>query len=204
MSAFPDKSKTNLTTNFSWDGEDMDKGKEFLNDFVKAVSPVKENKVKEVTGAEFMNGPKYPSLPFGGGRSVIAKEIDAEIIDAFVEGLKSKPAWGNLTWADNYDIDNGKVPKNTFGPGKHALVTFADVSPDEASFAESKEWADGVDASLRKCKVWTSMAYPPLTPPGTRTAKEMMGDKYERAMELKRKYDPDNLFKHAVPNLSAS
>jgi hypothetical protein len=201
MSDMSDKTKQQLIMRLSWDGEDLTKGKKFVDVFIEAISPVQFSKVEEVTGSQFMNGPKYPALPLGGNRSVVVTEIDEEMIDVLVEGLKTKSAWGNITWADGYDIDHSKLPKNTFGPGKHALVTFSDLAPDADSHADAKKWADAFEKKLRAAKACTGMAYPALMVPGARTAEEMMGDKYERAMELKKKYDPQNVFKYAVPRL---
>ncbi|KAH8168402.1 FAD binding domain-containing protein [Sarocladium implicatum] len=189
-----------LTTSFAWYGDDLKEGHELLDNYVKAVSPVKANMVKESTAAEFL-GRMYPQLPFGGVRSACVTDVDAEILDIIVESMKTKPTWGNVTWTGGYKVDHDKLPSNCFGPGDHAFVTFGDIAPDSESHETAKKWSDSLDEALKKAKAFTACSYPPLTKPGTRTAKEMLGDKYERAMELKRKYDPENVFRHALPRL---
>lgn len=201
MSDMTDPTKLQLSTNFSWYGDDLEKGKEFLASYVKAIPPVKVNMVEEKTATEYINGPPYPSLPFGGVRSAVIDQVDGEVLDILVDALKKKAMAGNMTWAEGYEIDHSKLPKNTFGPGNHTFFTFSDIAPAEALHTEAKEWADSLDAALKKSKAWTSCTYAPLTRPGTRTAKETMGDKYQRAIELKKKYDPENVFRHAVPEM---
>lgn len=189
-----------LIASSSWYGDDVKQGNELLDNYVKAVSPVKVNMVKESTAADFL-AQKYPPLPFGSVRSACVTQIDGEVVEKFVDAMKTMPKWGNMTWTDGYKLDHDKMPKNCFGPGNHAFVTFSDIAPIAESHEESKEWADGFDKTLKEAKSFTAQSYPPLTRPGTRTAKEMLGDKYERAIELKRKYDPENVFKHAIPRL---
>ncbi|KAL5889148.1 hypothetical protein ACKVWC_004392 [Pyricularia oryzae] len=45
------------------------------------------------------------------------------------------------------------------------------------------------------------LGFPGTTPPGVKTAAQVFGDKWPRARELKRRFDPENVFCHAIPKI---
>ena len=188
---------------FTWSDPDLEKGQKYLDSFIATLPPVKMSTVKAKTPTEHQQDVPLKCLPWGAQRSLYVKRMSPAMIDTLIEALETMPADVNLGWSAMVNVDHASTPKNCFGAGRHILLSFSDMVPDETLLASARAWTDtlygkfcalGDDAILEG-------SYPPLTRPSDKTAEQLFGDKWSRAKELKAKFDPNDIFKYAVPRM---
>ncbi|CAI6100913.1 unnamed protein product [Clonostachys chloroleuca] len=186
---------------FSWGGSDVEEGSKYLETFTAALPPVKMNTVQQKSLLGHYESLQIPCLPYGGQRSIYIKELSSGIFDTLMEALKIKPEFANIGWSMKTVIDHEAIVPNCFGAGSHILLSFTDMVPEEKYLAEARKWNDWLYDKIRSSGDPAVMegSYPALTRPDDRTAEQLFGDKWPRAKELKAKFDPNNVFKHAFP-----
>jgi hypothetical protein len=186
---------------FNWAGTDLEEGKRHLQIFIDALPGVKMNTVQQKSLLDNYKGMQVPCLPFGGQRSIYIKELSAGILDILMEARNVMPAWVNMGWSGEVDVDHSKTVPNCFGAGKHIFLSFNDMVPEEKDLAAARAWNDQLFEKLRASgdSAVLEGSYAALTRPTDRSAEQIFGDKWPRAKELKDKHDPSNMFKYAVP-----
>ena len=86
--------------------------------------------------------------------------------------------------------------------GDHVLLTWSDLASSEEDYEKSKSWAAGLEAQVRGSGKVTEAGLGALAGRDVESAERLMGAKWRRAMELKKRFDPGNVFGHAVPTIS--
>lgn len=187
---------------FNWEDADLEKGKKYLEDFLAVMPPLKMSTVGHKTLTEHFEGLPVHLPRWGGQRSLYVKEMSPGIVDIVLEAMEGMPNDVNIAWTMPTKFDETSPP-NCFGGDSAINLSFTDMAHEEKDYAPAKEWADALYGKLRASgdAALLEGSYPPLTPTADRTAAQMFGDKWARAKELKNKYDPDNVFKFAVPRM---
>lgn len=192
-----------LGISYTWGDPDHDKGNDNLQKLIDVLPPVKVNTVATKSCVEHQQQVQIPCLPWGGQRSIYVKTMTPKIIGMLLDAMPNMPASVNISCSMDIVIDHNTCPPNCFGASSHMLLTFADTVSEEGLLEEASAWSDKLYASLRGSgdSALLEGSYPPLTRPDDRTAAQLFGDKWARVRELKRKYDPANVFKNVAPNI---
>lgn len=187
----------------TWASSDHDKGQKVIDDFIAHLPPVKMNTIASKSITEHFEAVPVHNAPWGAQRSIYIRDMTPSLARMFNEALKTLPEDVNMSWTGKVHIDHDTAPKNCFGVGSHCLLTFSDMVNKEESLEKAREWNDGVYKMFRESgdQAVLEGSYPPLARPGDRTPEQLFGEKLGRAKELKTKYDPEGVFKHAVPRM---
>ena len=82
------------------------------------------------------------------------------------------------------------------------MVEILGVSGAEEDAEECGAWAEAFGRELRAAEGALEGTYMSLTAEDTVDLAKIYGEKLPRLLELKRKFDPENVFKNAVPRLN--
>lgn len=187
----------------TWGSPDHEKGQKVIDDFIAHLPPIKMSTIASKTVPQHFEAVPMHDAPWGAQRSMYIKDMTPSLSKMFNEALKTMPGDVNMSWSGKVHIDHDTAPRNCFGVGTHCLLTFSDMVTKEESFEGARRWNDGVYKMLRESgdEAILEGSYPPLTRPADRTPEQLFGDKFAMVKELKSKFDPDGVFKHAVPRV---
>ena len=187
----------------TWASPDHDKGQKAIDNFIARLPPLQMSTVASKTVPEHFEAVPMHNAPWGGQNSFYIKDMSPSLAAMFNKALETMPGDVNMSWCAPVTIDHTTAPPNTFGAGTHCLLTFSDMVTKEESLEGAKKWTEEVARMLRDSgdESFLGGSYPPLTKPGSRTAEQIFGIKWEKAKDLKRKYDPEGVFRHAVPRM---
>ena len=188
---------------YTWMSPNHGEGRRFLGDFLSQLPPAAANTVESKTLTQHYQDVPKLTLPYGGQRTFYVTEMSNTIVDMVTEALKDMPPGLSLGWTMATHANGPNAPPNCFGAGSHTLLSFTDMVPDEHLLGPATRWNNALYDKMRGSgdPAILEGSYPPLTRPGDRTAEQLFGDKWARAAELKAKYDPDNVFRFAVPRM---
>lgn len=191
-----------LITFFTWAKPDLEEGRHWLDTFLAAMPPPKMNGVTQKSTVEHYESIPVPRARWGGQRALYIKQMSPYIVDTVIEAFESMPAEANIGWTAKIETNTAKSPKNCFGANTHHMLSFADTVSEEGHLSGAREWSDALLGKLRSStdNAILEGEYPPLSRPGDRTSRQLFGEKWARAKELKTKYDPQNVFQHAIPS----
>lgn len=174
----------------------------FLQDFISHLPRVKMNTVAWKTIIQQMEQVPIHCAAYGGQRSINVTDMSAKITDIAIGAIGRMPKEVNFGWSMKTPVGRQNNASHTFGgPDSHILINFSDMVSEEHSLSAAKGWNDELYEDLRGCGDAAILegSYPALTRPDDRSAEQLYGDKWLRVKELKHKYDPEGMFKHASP-----
>ena len=97
----------------------------------------------------------------------------------------------------------GAGPPNVFRNREaHSMIEILGVSGAKEDAEESGAWAEAFGREMRAAEGALEGTYMSLTAEDTVDLGKIYGEKLDRLLELKRKFDPENVFKNAVPRLN--
>ncbi|KAF9872683.1 hypothetical protein CkaCkLH20_09862 [Colletotrichum karsti] len=194
----------------TWSGPDAKKGREVLQTWKDNTPPLLMATVEELP--DKLRQQKMPTpCPLGGGQrncflsrlptDEAADELAATILDA--AETMPKTMGPNIAWSGMTSIDPDKMPPNCFVDWSHSYFSCSYQYPSEGYAEEIDIWSKSLIGRLRSLGKDSvhDRGYPATNKPGDNTAEEMYGEKWSRVKELKMKYDPDNVFDHAYPEI---
>lgn len=192
-----------LAIMFTWSDPDHGKAQSYLQDFLNVLPPVMANTIQTKTLTKHFEDVPLHCLPWGGQRSLYLSHMSAPVVDILMDALSRMPDEPNMGWSMTLQADPPGAPPNCFGVGTHIMLSFSDMVPEERLLAPAREWNNALFEKLIDSGDPALMggSYPPLTRPGDKTPEELFGKKWARAKALKEKYDPQNVFKYAVPKM---
>ena len=194
-----------FAVSFLWSSSDLDEGRKNL-DQIASFGTVLFNGVKETTVPEWMddNATFLPKVVHGRSCTISLRKLTDEIISIIgreVAGMPEDPA-------TFFSIHHLRGPsetarlKSVFGVREaHYCFEFIATAVDATRTEEVWDWAVGFRAALRKSdrqNILTS-TYISLDPPAEANSAAIYGDNWEKLVEIKKEYDPKNVFKHALP-----
>ncbi|KAH7129779.1 hypothetical protein B0J13DRAFT_678855 [Dactylonectria estremocensis] len=83
----------------------------------------------------------------------------------------------------------------------HIMLELLGVGPDEETGKEAAEWSMAARNELMGLEEATKKVYIAVTSPECSDWEDVFGDKLEQLRELKKEYDPNGVFKNAIPRL---
>lgn len=84
---------------------------------------------------------------------------------------------------------------------EHAMLEIVGTSSTPEGAEDCRVWAEGFGREMRAAEGVLEGSYLPLMSEDTVDLGRIYGEKYGRLLELKRKFDPQNVFRNAVPRL---
>ena len=106
-----------------------------------------------------------------------------------------------------FHICHGYSTRNTGTPGlfrhreTHGMLEIVGTSSTREGEEECRVWAEGFGREVRRAEGALEGSFLPLTPQDMVDLQKIFGDKYGRLLELKRRFDPHNVFRNSLPRL---
>jgi hypothetical protein len=192
-----------LAVFFTWADGDPAGGQAYLDKYMADLPQPWKNSVATKTVVEHYEAVPSIMLPYGGQRSAYLRTMPPAIVDILMDAAEAMPAGVNLSWTMSHELDRSRMVPNTFGEDTHIFLSWSDMVPEESMLPAARAWNDGLYEKLwaSKSDALLETAYAALSRTEDRTAEQLFGDRWSRARELKDKFDPDNVFKYAVPRM---
>jgi len=177
---------------------DIEKGKEVLKPLREFGTPIADLfqplpylQMQSLLDGGFPHGNRYY------WKSGFLKELSDEAIETIVEHMASNPSPHSATILEFYGGAASREPEGgTSYPHRQLqfdlviISNWADKLEDEINITWTRKIWDAIQPFLSN-KVYVNA----LGVEGAERVKEAYGDNYQKLLELKRKYDPANLFR---------
>jgi Berberine and berberine like len=193
---------------FMWSSPDLDAGRRYL-DQIASFGQVVFNGVKETTIPEWMEGIATfaPKVAYGRNCTVSLHKLTAEAITVIGREIASMPE-DRSTLLSIHQLrgpSEAANAKSVFGARTaHYCLEFIATSSEPERTQAVWDWAVRFRDAVRKTDAQNILTstYISLTPPTEASAPAIYGDNWEKLLEIKRHYDPKNVFKHALPKFT--
>ncbi|KAF0639677.1 hypothetical protein FPSE5266_08948 [Fusarium pseudograminearum] len=189
----------------TWHGEDKDEGRSWIKNIAGAADCIMED-TKEITIAEMLeNNEKLVTWPsYGRVYTLNAKRMTEKALQIVGKHCANAPG-GSLIFS-YHTLLSAQEPeqKSVFGTrARHHMLEIYSVLADKNIAEERVRWAAQVKADLQVEDADNILegSYISLGSHEDVNLKKVYGKHYETLAALKRKYDPENVFKHSVPRL---
>ena len=191
---------------FVWSSSDFEEGRQWLEK-ISSLGNVLFSNVKETTIPEWMKeGEAFvPKSAYGCNLSVNVRELTEEVNQVIAEQVLKMPN----DPATLFKIQDLRGPSasprddSVFGTRTpHYIIEFISTSSEASLAPEAWEWAIGFREALKGTDAQNVLptAYISLTPPAEATLEMVYQEYRDKLVEIKERYDPKNIFKHALPN----
>lgn len=179
---------------------DLDAGERLLSDFRRFIKP-KQDSVKRRPFSEVYNMSGDPSAPFkfNSEKGTYIEEMSDAVIELVLDRIAKSPLAGAV-YFDFSHYMHGEVCRVL----PHATA-FDLRKPGATHLAFWVNWQDSVDTEV--CMAWHNETFERLqaysggriyanymSVPGGSTAKAVFGSNFSRLAQVKKKYDPNNIF----------
>ncbi|KAF4960857.1 hypothetical protein FGADI_690 [Fusarium gaditjirri] len=189
----------------TWHGDDKDEGRSWIKNIAGAATCVMEN-TQEITLAEMLeNNEKLVTWPsYGRVYTLNCKTLTEKAIEILAKHCLNAPG-GSLIFS-YHTLLSAHEPeqKSVFGTrARHHMFEIYAILADKTFAEERVKWAARVKAELQADDSDNILegSYISLGSHEDVDVKKIYGKHYETLAALKRKYDPENMFKHSVPRL---
>jgi Berberine and berberine like len=190
---------------FMWSSPDLDTGRKYL-DQIASFGQVIFNGVKETTILEWMDGIAMfaPKVAYGRNCTISLHKLTEEAITVIGREIASMPE-DRSTLLSIHQLRGSSEAANTnsvFGARTaHYCLEFIATSSEPERTQAVWDWAVRFRDAMRRTDAQNILTstYISLTPPTEANAPAIYGDNWEKLVEIKRQYDPKNVFKHALP-----
>jgi len=193
---------------FMWSSSDLTEGHRLLDE-IASLGQVLHNSVVETTIPEWLNGiAKFaPKAAYGRNCTISLRRLTDEVNSVIGEHVAKMPEDRStlLSILQLRGPSEAASAESVFGAREaHYCLEFIATSSEPARTQEVWEWAVGFRDALRKTDEQNILAstYISLTPPAEANSSGIYGDNWEALVKVKRQYDPQNVFRHALPQFS--
>lgn len=190
---------------FQWSSSDIQTGELWLSKF-SSIAPVSMHTVTETTLPDWLDmvgkftvDRRYGSMTTISLRRLTPRAVD--IISTYAQTMPSDPTSLISIHQLRGPATEGKHPDSIF-PTRQPHYMFeifpALKSPD--NLAAAAKWADEFEQALREAEPENVVpgTYLALSNPAKLNCRQIFADKYETLVELKKSYDPHNIFQFAA------
>jgi hypothetical protein len=189
----------------TWHGEDKDEGRSWIKNVAGAANCVMEI-TQEITLAEMLeNNEKLVTWPSYGRVYTLNVERMTENAVKIVGRHCVNAPGGSLIFS-YHTLRSAQEPeqKSVFGTrARHHMFEIYAILADKSIAEERVRWAAKIKADLQADDADNILegSYISLGSHEDVDVRKIYGKHYDTLAALKRKYDPENVFKHSVPRL---
>ena len=189
---------------FLWGSPDCDAGHRYV-DMISALGTLLYNGVKETMIPEWLKESEafVPKSAHGCNYSVNVREMTDEVVQIIGREVLKMPDDPAAVFS-THQLRGPSAKQNdesvfaTRTP--HYLFDLVAISSDPRRARVSWDWAEHFRDALRSSDSLNVLptTYIPLTPPVEASLEMIYQENRDKLVEIKRKYDPNNVFKHAL------
>ncbi|KAI1878353.1 uncharacterized protein JN550_000535 [Neoarthrinium moseri] len=194
-----------LAVGFLWSSDDIETGRQWLDQVTPLGGEVALNTVKATTTPEWMaiSTELPPKSAYGGNCTISVKEMTDEVVAVMAQEFAKMPDDPATLFSAHQLRGPSAAPRagSVFSARTpHYVFEFIGTtsSPDRAQ--ESWLWVTGFRDALRKTDPENLLetSYISLTPPAEARCSTIYGSQWQRLVELKNRYDPRNIFCYSL------
>jgi hypothetical protein len=199
----PGKGRSLIST-FMWASTDLDKGYEFLERYKSLGEPVLVA-VHEMTPPQWMDMSKDFGTygVYNGIKSVNVSDLSDRYLDIISNHVARMPVAGaTLLFMHQLHGEATKSkPNSCFGSRRpHFVLEILGSSKEEELQDSSLKWATNLHQDIISSKVALKGGYVALLKDDEINGGDCYGENWKKLQDVKRKYDPRNIFRFAVPS----
>lgn len=198
-----------FTALFVWSSDDLDWGYHWLQQ-VARLGEVVHNSVVPRSIQDWLDdsGAFVPKSAYGGDCTISIRAFTDEVIAAVGAHIAAMPTDPATLFSVHELRGTSASPRagSVFGARTpHYVFEFIATSSSQGEARHAWKWAtefrDAVKEAARDNVA--DFTYISLTPPGEADCAAIYGPRWERLVEIKQRYDPENVFRHAMPQFGS-
>jgi hypothetical protein len=201
----PDLGKTFMLL-YTWNGPNTDEAKRWLS-LISGLAPVTQPDVKTESPLKFINDITaiIPGSVFGGSQTVSLTKYSPEAISIIAKHTSVMPK-DPCTALQIHSIRGPSCqppfPDSVWRSREpHAMFEILGMASSEGAYEVSRAWALNFRKDLEEMEEALEGTYISLTDATNLSVEKVYGTHLNELKKLKEAYDPNRVFKHAVPEL---
>ncbi|KAH7136849.1 D-lactate dehydrogenase [Dactylonectria estremocensis] len=194
-----------FTVIFVWSSSDLALGRHWLHQIEK-LGEVLSHSVIPTTITDWLHdsGAYVPKTAHGGNCTMSIRNFTPEVITTVGEQIFKMPGDPATLFSAHELRGKSASPHiaSVFGSRTpHYVLEFIATSSSKDRALEAWEWATGFRDAVTKTTASNILpgTYISLTPPSDAKCSVIYGTSWEKLVDTKKTYDPNNVFKHAMP-----
>ncbi|KAH7126003.1 D-lactate dehydrogenase [Dactylonectria macrodidyma] len=195
---------------FMWSSSDFALGHHWLQQ-IENLGEVLSNSVIPTTIAKWLDdaGAYVPKTAYGGNCTLSIRNFTQEVITTVGEQISKMPDDPATLFSAHQLRGKSASPRidSVFGSRTpHYVLEFIATSSSKDKAQEAWGWATGFREAMSNTTPSNILpgTYISLTPPNDANYPEIYGTSWERLVDIKKIYDPNNVFRHAMPQFLLS
>ncbi|KAH8599401.1 D-lactate dehydrogenase [Bisporella sp. PMI_857] len=196
-----------LALGFLYSSDDIERGQSLLAQ-IEALGTVVMNTVSRNTISAYMDSMAklVPAHAYGSLRTISLRSLTEEVLDLIVSNCEKMPtANGNGFCMHELRGPSSKPKSDSVFAARepHYVIEIIGTPEDEQYVKEAYEWMTKFQSDLQASDPANivSGTYLSLTTPEEFDLRKIYGNHTETVLELKKKYDPHNVFNLSIPNV---
>jgi hypothetical protein len=200
-----------FTIGFLWSSDDLELGYQWLTK-IEALGDVIHNSVVATTLKEFLDnsGSFIPTSAYGGNCTISVRKITDELVTVIADQISNMPVDAATLFSAHElrgQAASDATHDSVFGPRMpHFVLEFIATSSSPDLAQRAWQWATGFRDAVRKTEPENILpfTYICLSPPANADFPSMYGDdRWKELVRIKKQYDPENVFVHALPQFGS-
>lgn len=194
---------------FMWSSPNLDEGRKNL-DQIASFGQVLFNGVKETTIPEWMDdiATFAPKVAYGRNCTISLRKLTPEVTSIIGREVIAMPEDRSTLLSIHQLRGPSEAPQannSVFGARTaHYCMEFIATASEPDKTQAPWDWAVRFRGALRETNAENILksTYISLTPPAEASSAAIYGENWDTLVDIKREYDPRNVFKHALPKFA--